>query len=237
MLSSEIFYKIKEHKIFKFLVILAILISSILAGASTFELKKNFFISLFQYIDFIISSFFLIEIIIRLIAEKNKINFFRSGWNIFDSVIVVVSIVPIGPGSSILLLRLVRIFRILRLIEAAPELRYLIEALISSFKKAAYILLLLFIVLYMYGTFGSILFSEVEPEKWEDITVSIHTLVQVLLLSGYETIFYPLQEIYWWAWIFFYSFIALGSVIIINLVVAVLVDFMISKSQEKKINK
>ena len=78
---------------------------------------------------------------------------------------------------------------------------------------------------------------QVEPEKWEDITVSIHTLVQVLLLSGYETIFYPLQEIYWWAWIFFYSFIALGSVIIINLVVAVLVDFMISKSQEKKINK
>ena len=46
-------------------------------------------------------------------------------WNIFDSLIVLISLVPIPNNSSFLVLRLLRIFRVLRLISVIPELKKL----------------------------------------------------------------------------------------------------------------
>ena len=138
---------------------------------------------MFLITDILITLFFVIEIIIRFIAEPNKKDFFKSGWNIFDTIIVLVSIIPIGPNSSVLLFRLLRIFRVLRLISAVPELKELIEALFQSIKRVFYVALLLFIILYIYASFGSILFSKADPERWKDMGISMITLVQVLTLS------------------------------------------------------
>ena len=229
-LNRSIFYKIKEHKLFQNIVIFVIILSAFLVGASTFEVSNNI-IAIFKIIDLLITLFFIIEIIIRYIAEPNKRDFFKNGWNIFDSLIVLVSIIPVGPNSSILLLRLMRIFRVLRLISAVPELKELIEALLQSIKRVFYVSLLLFIILYIYASFGSILFSEDDPERWKDLGISMITLVQVLTLSSWEQVMLPIQKIYWWSWIYFYSFVAIGSITILNLIIAVLVDVV---SNQKK---
>ena len=71
LLSKDVFYKIKEHKIFQSIVIIAIIISAFLIGASTFEISDTL-ISLFLITDILITLFFVIEIIIRFIAEPNK---------------------------------------------------------------------------------------------------------------------------------------------------------------------
>ena len=120
----------------------------------------------------------------------------------------------------------------LRLISAVPELKELIEALLLSIKRVFYVSLLLFIILYIYASFGSILFSEDDPERWRDMGVSMITLVQILTLSSWEQVMLPLQNIYWWSWIYFFSFIAIGSITILNLIVAVLVDVV--TNQKKK---
>ena len=64
--------------------------------------------------------------------------------------------------------------------------------------------LLLFIILYIYASFGSILFSKDDPERWRDMGVSMITLVQVLTLSSWEQVMLPLQKIYWWSWVYFF---------------------------------
>ena len=79
-------------------------------------------------------------------------------------------------------------------------------------------------MLYIYASFGSIFFEEVDPDRWNDIGVALMTLVQVLTLSSWEQVFLPLQAEFWWAWIFFFSFIAIGAITILNLIIAVLVD-------------
>ena len=186
---------------------------------------------LINYLDYSITVFFVIEIIIRFIGEPNKKDFFKSGWNIFDSTIVLISLIPIPNNSSFLLLRLLRVFRVLRIISVIPELKKIIEALLNSVKRVFYVSLLLFIILYIYATIGSILFSEDIPERWSDLGVSMITLFQVLTLSSWEQVMLPLQDIYWWAWIYFFSFIIICGITMLNLLIAVLVDVVINQKK------
>ena len=232
LFSKNMFLKIKEHKIFQSIVIIAIILSAFLVGASTFRINSTL-ISIFWFVDILITLFFIIEIIIRFIAEPNKKSFLKNGWNLFDTLIVFISIIPIGPNSSILVFRLLRIFRVLRLISAVPELKELIEALLLSIKRVFYVSLLLFIILYIYASFGSILFSADDPERWRDMGVSMITLVQVLTLSSWEQVMLPLQKIYWWSWMYFFSFIAIGSITVLNLIIAVLVDVVTNQKRNK----
>ncbi len=168
--------------------------------------------------------FFVVEILIRFIGEKEKKNFLKDGWNVFDTIIVAISLIPIPNNSSFLVLRLLRIFRVLRLISVIPELKKIIEAILASIKRVFFVSLLLFIILYIYATMGSILFGEDDPERWADLGISLITLFQVLTLSSWENVMLPMQAVYWWAWIYFFSFISICSITILNLVIAILVD-------------
>ena len=220
---NKFLFKLKEGRIFQFVVILIIILNAITIGVTTYDVSE-FTKQAINYLDYSITVFFVIEIIIRFIGEPKKLDFFKSGWNIFDTLIVLISLIPIPNNSSFLLLRLLRVFRVLRLISVVPELKKIIEALLTSVKRVFYVGVLLFIILYIYATIGSILFSIDIPERWSDVGIAMITLFQVLTLSSWEQVLLPLQEIYWWAWIYFFSFIAICSITILNLVIAILVD-------------
>ena len=224
------FSRIKDNRIFQFSVVSIIILNAVLIGATTYELDP-LFLEIIHFLDYGITIFFVVEILIRFIGEQKKSDFFKNGWNIFDSIIVFISLIPIPNNSSYLLLRLLRVFRVLRLISVIPELKKIIEALINSIKKVFYVSLLLFIILYIYATIGSILFGDVIPNRWRDVGVSLITLFQVLTLSSWETVMLPLQEIYWWAWIYFFSFIIICAITMMNLLIAVIVDVILSQKK------
>ena len=222
------FSKIKDNRIFQFCVVSIIILNAVLIGATTYKLDP-LFLKIINYLDYGITVFFVVEILIRFIGEQKKSNFFKSGWNIFDTIIVAISLVPIPNNSSFLVLRLLRVFRVLRLISVIPELKQIIEAILQSIKRVFFVSLLLFIILYIYATMGAILFSEDDSSRWGDLGISLITLFQVLTLSSWETVMLPLQEIYWWSWIYFFSFIIICAITILNLVIAILVDVVIQK--------
>ena len=227
---NKFLYNLKESRIFQFIVITIIILNAITIGISTYDLSK-FTKQAINILDYSITIFFVIEIIIRFVGEPKKINFFKSGWNIFDTTIVLISLIPIPNNSSYLLLRLLRVFRVLRIISVVPELKKIIEALLDSVKRVFYVGLLLFIILYIYATIGSILFSADIPERWNDVGVSMITLFQVLTLSSWEQVMLPLLEIYWWAWIYFFSFIIICGITMLNLLIAILVDVVINQKR------
>lgn len=222
------FSKIKDNRIFQFCVVNIIILNAVLIGATTYNLDP-LFLKIINYLDYGITVFFVVEILIRFIGEQKKSDFFKSGWNIFDTIIVAISLVPIPNNSSFLVLRLLRVFRVLRLISVIPELKQIIEAILQSIKRVFFVSLLLFIILYIYATMGAILFSEDDSSRWGDLGISLITLFQVLTLSSWETVMLPLQEIYWWSWIYFFSFIIICAITILNLVIAILVDVVIQK--------
>ena len=150
---NKLLYNLKETKIFQFIVISIIILNAITIGVNTYDLGE-FTRQGINYLDYSITIFFIIEILIRFIGEPKKLNFFKSGWNVFDTLIVLISLIPIPNNSSFLLLRLLRVFRVLRIISVVPELKKIIEALLSSVKRVFYVGLLLFIILYIYATIG-----------------------------------------------------------------------------------
>tara|TARA_Y100000590_G_C15646162_1_gene986948 strand:- start:745 stop:1434 length:690 start_codon:yes stop_codon:yes gene_type:complete len=223
-------FKLKESSIFQYSVIFIIIINAITIGVGTYDLD-DLLTKVISILDYSITIFFVIEISIRFIGEPKKKNFFKSGWNIFDTTIVLISLIPIPNNSSFLLLRLLRVFRVLRIISVIPELKKIIEALLSSIKRVFYVGLLLFIILYIYASVGSILFNLDIPERWGNVGVSMITLFQVLTLSSWEQVMLPLQDVYWWAWIYFFSFIIICGITMLNLLIAILVDVVINQKK------
>ncbi len=69
------------------------------------------------------------------------------------------------------------------------------------------------------------------PERWADVGVSLITLFQVLTLSSWETVMLPLQALFWWTWIYFFSFIIICAITMLNLLIAILVDVVINQKK------
>ena len=224
--------KIRESRIFQVLVTLIILFSSVMVGVGTFDFSNSFALNILFGPDVSITIFFLIEILIRFFAEKKKMYFFKDGWNVFDLIVVVSSLIP-STGSSLLVLRLLRLARLLRIISFMPELRFVIEALVDSLKKSFYVLVLIFILLYIYAVAGVILFEDIKGGRFEDLGEALLVLVQIMTLSSWEEVMLNITDVYPYAWAYFVSFVVLSSIIVLNLFVAILVDVVSERRREE----
>ncbi|SEL91013.1 ion transporter [Halomonas daqiaonensis] len=225
------FERLRAHKAFELTVITIIVVSALLIGARTYEEETNRFQELILALDTAVTVFFLVEILIRMAAERRLRDFFRRGWNVFDFLIVTASLVPLDDSEMVLLARLLRIFRVLRLVSMIPELRMLIAALFKSIPRMGYVALLMFIIFYIYGAIGSFLFASVDEQLWGNISVSMLTLFQVATFESWATaVLYPVMEDYPYAWIYFLTFIFLNAFIFLNMMIGIVLDVMQKES-------
>ena len=186
-----------------------------------------------SYLDYFITSVFLVEILIRLAAEKKTLNFFKSSWNVFDFIIVAISLVPIESLDSILLARLVRVFRLLRLVSFIPQFRILIESFITAIPRVSYILLFMFVEFYIFAAIGSILFSEISPLHWGNVGLAMLTLFQTATLEGWPDLMYQSLEVQRFSWIFFVIFIILNSLVFMNMIIGVIIDVIVKANENE----
>ena len=230
----DIFIRIRNNKTFEGFVISVILISAIAVGFRTFDedINPTYFIWL-NYLDYFITLFFLTEIIIRMIAEKSVLKFFKGGWNVFDFIVVAISLIPLQGSETVLLARMVRIFRLMRLISFVPQFRILIEAFIKSVPRVGYVMLFMFVVFYIYAALGSLIFGELDPLHWGNIALAMLTLFQTATLEGWPDLLYAAFEVYPWAWLFFVSFIIINSLIFMNMIIGVIIDVIVRSNDEE----
>jgi len=212
-----------DNKIFKLFVISIIIISSLLVGVRSHDLSEEM-ISALSIMDKAITYFFLFEISLRFLSYKDKKSFFKSGWNIFDTVIVIGSLIPMDDSEMILLGRLLRIFRVLRLVSYIPELKILINTLISALPKMGYVALLMFIIFYIYAAFGNIFFEAINKDLWGDVSISLLTLFRIATFEDWTDIMYETMEIHPLSWIYYITFIFLGSFVFLNMMVGIVID-------------
>ncbi len=217
---------LRANKLFETVVIAIILFSALLIGAKTYD-EASRFERVMYWLDWGVTLFFLTELIIRLAAEKRWVNFFKKGWNIFDFVIVTASLIPIDDSEMVLLARLLRVFRVLRLVSMIPELRILLGALVKSLPRMGYVALLMFIIFYIYGAVGSFLFHDVDEKLWGNISLAMLTLFQVATFESWATaVLYPTMEHHPYAWIYFLTFIFLNAFIFLNMMIGIVLDVM-----------
>lgn len=217
--------KINHNKAFQFFIIVVIVLSALLIGAKTYDIDPKY-ITLLGYVDQAITYLFLFEITVRFISEGHSLAFFKKGWNVFDSLIVGISLIPIEDSEMVLLARLVRIFRVLRLISIIPELRILISALIKALPPMGYVLLLMFIMFYIYAAVGSLLFDDINEVLWGDITISMLTLFRVVTFEDWTDVMYETMEVYPLSWMYYLSFIFLNAFVFLNMMIGIVIERM-----------
>lgn len=223
--------ELHQNKIFEFTVIFIIIFSALITGAKTYNIDSTLN-NIVVWLDMFITVFFLIEVLIRLASEQRFLNFFKSGWNVFDLVIVTASLLPVEGNDTVLLARLLRIFRVLRLISVIPELRILITALVKSLPRMGYIVLLMFIIFYIYAAIGSVMFGHINPILWGNISIAMLTLFRVATFEDWTDVMYETMTEYPLSWIFYLSFIFLTAFVFLNMMIGVILDVM-QKEQEK----
>ena len=180
--------------------------------------------SIFSTIQTLVVAVFIIEAALRLTAHYPRPrSYFKDGWNCFDFAIIVLSLMPITGGFSTIA-RLIRLLRITRLITKSTELRAIVTTLVRSIPSIFNILILLSILFFIYAIVGYHLFRNVDPQHWSSFPIAATTLFQIITLEGWVDVMEPiilnLGPIYW---IYFASFILIGTFIVINLFISVIV--------------
>ncbi len=225
------FHRVRSNRIFEFVVIGIIIFSALVIGAKTYSIPPGL-VNFIHLLDGFITLFFVTEISIRFLGEKNKLDFFKQGWNVFDTLIVMISLIPVQDSELAVIGRLIRIFRVLRMVSIIPEMRLLLNSLLLALPQLGYIVGLMFIIFYIYAAVGSTFFAAINPELWGDISISLLTLFRVMTFEDWTDVMYETMDIYPLSWFYYLSFIFFTAFAFLNMVIGVVVNVLNEESSK-----
>mgnify|MGYP001173212209 CR=1 FL=1 len=180
-------------------------------------------------IDWVVLTIFVVEIVMKLFAKR--LDFFKSGWNVFDFIVVSIALVP--AAGPFYILRALRILRVLRLISVVPQMRRVVQALVTAIPGLLSIVALISLIFYISAVLATNLFGPVFQEWFGTIGASMYSLFQIMTLESWSMgIVRPVMKVYPYAWIFFVPFIMVTSFAVINLFIGVIVDAMQTVQEE-----
>lgn len=235
--ARERLVAVHENRLFQASVIAVIVLSALVIGVKTYEVQPAW-LRVMTVLDTAVTAFFLVELLVRMAAERGGARvFFSKGWNVFDFLVVSVSLIPLEGSQMVLLGRLLRVFRVLRLISAIPELRLLTGALVKTIPRMGYVALLMFIIFYIYGALGSVIFEKVNGALWGDVAVSMLTLFRVVTFEDWTDIMYETMDVYPLSWFYYLSFIFLAAFVFLNMMIGVVVDVMHREHQSQVLSE
>jgi len=218
-----------ETRGFRNFIIAVILLNAVLLGMETSARLMALAGPTILLLDRICLGIFVVELLLKFYALR--LAFFRSGWNVFDLVIVGVSLVPGAQTFSVL--RAMRILRLLRVISVVPSLRRVVEGFLRALPGMGSVFLLMGIVFYVGAVMATKLFQASFPDLFGDLGRSAFTLFQVMTLEGWsDGIVRPIMEVYPYAWAFFIPFIMVTTFAVVNLLVGLIVNSMQEASAE-----
>lgn len=175
---------------------------------------------------------FVCELIVRMISYGRKPwEFFKTGWNIFDFIIIGLS--PFLANQT-LILRLLRIFRLIRIFRFLPEVRILTRSITRSLPPLMSMSVLIFLALFIYGMAGVYLFGEQMPEQWGDITAALTSLFILLTLEEFATYLVDGLAVSPWALPFYISYVFVIVFTILNVLIGVVLNAMDEARQENR---
>ncbi len=175
---------------------------------------------------------FVAELVVRMISYGSKPwNFFRTGWNVFDFIIIGLS--PFLANQT-LILRLLRIFRLIRIFRFLPEVRVLTRSITRSLPPLMSMSVLIFLALFIYGMAGVYLFGDEMPEQWGDITAALTSLFILLTLEEFAIYLVDGLAVSPWALPYYISYVFVIVFTILNVLIGVVLNAMDEARQENR---
>ncbi|MGE0384523.1 MAG: ion transporter [Gammaproteobacteria bacterium] len=247
---------IADAKWFQNFILAIILLTAASEGLQTYPAILNRHVDFFDAIDKIILGIFVVEIAIRIVAYGSRFwRFFSDGWNVFDFLVVVACLLPIGAQFS-LVLRLVRVLRVLRLVTRLPRLQVIVGTLIRSFPSMGYVALLLALHFYIYAVMGVSVFGLNDPVHFGSLQRAMVALFSVVTLEGWVDLmriqmfgsaaygYEAYSTLPHGPWVssarpyaavaYFITFIMFGTMIILNLLIGIIMNGMQEAEVERE---
>jgi voltage-gated sodium channel len=199
-----------------------IVVNAITLGLETWPAAMRAAGTFLLALDRAILAVFVAELALKLYAYG--LRFWRNPWNVFDFLVVGVSLLPASGPLSVL--RAFRVLRLLRLVSAVPRMRFVVESVIGALPGLGSIVALLVLFFYVFAVMATKLFGASFPEWFGSLPASMFTLFQVMTLEGWAEIARALMAEYPLAWLFFLAFILLATFTVLNLFIAIIVNAM-----------
>jgi|TARA_B110000003_G_C16121000_1_gene327743 voltage-gated sodium channel len=107
-----------------------------------------------------------------------------------------------------------------------PELRLLVNSLLKAIPQMGYIALLMFVIFYIYAAMGSMMFADINPVLWQDVSISMLTLFRIATFEDWTDIMYETMAVYELSWIYYLTFIFLTAFVFLNMMVGAILEVM-----------
>ena len=216
--------RLVDSKYFEPIIIAIIVANSLLLGMETSKTLEERFGDQMRLGNQVALSIFIVEAIIKMVALAPRSHrYFKDGWNVFDFIVIVAALIP-ATGQFAVIARLARLLRALRLISAVKELRLIITALVRSIPSVGHVMMLMGIIVYIYAIMGYQFFHVDDPQNWGSLGRSCLTLFNIITLEGWTEVMAVAMEINPYAWIYFVSFVVVGTFVVINLLIAIIIN-------------
>lgn len=220
--------KLVESKPFHHFIVAVIVLAGVVAGLETSPAIMAQQGATLLAIDKLILGVFIVEVLLKMAAHgRQPWRYFADGWNVFDFLIVVICLLPVG-GPFAAVLRLARALRLLRLVSALPKLQLLVGALLKSLSAMGYVSLLLALLFYIYAVAGIHLFGAHDPKNFGSLPAAFLSLFRLVTLDNWADLFaaqvayVPSIKVA----IYFVTFIVFGTMIILNLFIGIIMNSM-----------
>lgn len=216
-----------ESATFTKVIVALILINAVTLGLETGDSIRTQYGEILRLIDAVILGVFAMEMLTKLYVYR--LCFFRSGWNIFDLIIVTISLLP--ASGPLAILRALRIFRVMRLFSIVPQMRFVITGLLRALPGMASVVGVIAIIFYICSVVVTKIFGQTGDPALEalfgDLGKSMFTLFQLMTLENWvKGIVEPAMALHPWSWIIFIPFIIITTFAILNLFIGVIVEAM-----------
>lgn len=219
--------RVADSEVFRGFIVAVIICNALTIGVSTYDIADGVR-EVLGVLESVFLTIFIVEMVIRLAAYRfNVVEFCRDPFRAFELAIVAAFALP-EVTSNVTLLRLVRILRISRLVAFMPDARVLTEGLRRSAGPAMSLAALIALLCFVWAAVGWMIFGHRTPDDmpgyFDNLGEGMLTLFELLTLEGWNAILHDLRSITPWALVYVISFLLIGTYIVVNLVVGIIVN-------------
>ena len=185
-----------------------------------------------EQIDLVCFAIYAVELVMRLTSYgKRPWDFFKTGWNVFDFIVIAAS--PIFAGQTVVL-RLLRLLRLFRIFRFLPEVRVLTTSIVRSLPPLMSLAVLIFVALFMYGMVGHYLFGDQDADNWGSITRAMTSLFILLTLENFPNYLEAGVAVSPWALPYFLSYVFVVVFTVLNVLIGVVLNAMDEAREENR---
>ncbi|XP_038639465.1 voltage-dependent T-type calcium channel subunit alpha-1I isoform X3 [Scyliorhinus canicula] len=228
---------IVESKYFNRGIMMAILINTISMGIEHHEQPEEL-TNVLEISNIVFTSMFALEMILKLSAF-GFFSYLRNPYNIFDGIIVIISVCEIVGQSDggLSVLRTFRLLRVLKLVRFMPALRRQLVVLMKTMDNVATFCMLLMLFIFIFSILGMHIFGckfslktdggDTVPDRknFDSLLWAIVTVFQILTQEDWNVVLYNgMASTSPCAALYFVALMTFGNYVLFNLLVAILVE-------------